>query len=413
MEQGSWIVADSVQAARLLNRVLEREKFKAQVVLEAPSILSFREFCRDLFRAQKYGEDSEMPALISQAQAQALMLETLAELGLGRDRRLATTILRARQQLCEFDVDRESLSEFGHWTGDTFEHMDRMSQDERFLRVISVYERTLADREYIDDALLPNNLLSDDRLLIKSLPAHTIVLHEGKPTPQRRRFVDHCQKLGSNIQLVDLFTIRADNEECPEELTEKREIRVAPTQTDELIAAAQFAKEQVERDASASVLIGVPDETEIKDQSLHIFSNVLGNYGEHHFAYAQGDSLYEELVVRDALTLITLCRGSVAYPELRAAMHCVHTLVGDDESIAWFAIERWIKSRGLTRCSIRFLLRIISESKELGPTPRLKTALQYVLGAIEDGPDRRTFGEWTGCFLNLLDHLGWPGKACI
>ncbi|KAF0164930.1 MAG: DNA helicase/exodeoxyribonuclease V subunit B [Rhodocyclaceae bacterium] len=191
----------------------------------------------------------------------------------------------------------------------------------------------------------------------------------------------------------------------------------------ECIAAANWARDRLARDASSRVRIAVADlparrrllESALEN-SLHPDAVGVGWAAlERDFAFAAGSPLAAEPLVDVALRLLQLLVHSqrVAQTEFGALLCGPGWSADVDEADARASIEAVLRELLPPETSLERLVRAVLRQADALQASRLAADLGALLEAARRAPRRQLPSAWAAVFAALLDALGWPGQRTL
>jgi probable DNA repair protein len=180
---------------------------------------------------------------------------------------------------------------------------------------------------------------------------------------------------------------------------------------DELLAAALWARAQLERDPRARVLILLPD-LDQRGAALHsalarcLAPDALlrGDSAEPLYAFEGGTPLAEVPLIRTALSVLRLATGAIDFDEFAAVLRSPFLAAAD--RIARARLELWLRERPIAPFGIEELA-VLAEALPAGAEQSLLRHWQRVLRLPLQA--RESSGSWARQFATLLEHCGWPG----
>ncbi|MFK8022233.1 MAG: PD-(D/E)XK nuclease family protein [Pseudomonadales bacterium] len=195
------------------------------------------------------------------------------------------------------------------------------------------------------------------------------------------------------------------------------------TQRQELLAAAQWAKDIVQTRSDASIAIIVPNLSSCLSLVNDTFSQVFEPAAElpeairrvAEFNVSAGMALADMPLVEHALVMLKLNTGSLPVEALSMFLNSPFlSAVNDDNDGARADLEfslRNYRSRGVSLQTILYEASI--ESASGGPRcPALAQAINSFRQIIAGKP-RRTVCKWLEIFQRQLHSCGWPGRRIL
>jgi probable DNA repair protein len=180
---------------------------------------------------------------------------------------------------------------------------------------------------------------------------------------------------------------------------------------DELLAAALWARAQLERDPAARVLILLPD-LDQRSAALHSAlarclapeALLRGESSEPLYAFEGGTPLAEVPLIRTALSVLRLASSTLDFEEFAALLRSPFLAAAD--RITRARLELWLRERPIVPFGIQEL-GVLAEALPPGAEQALLRHWRRLLALPLHARD--STGSWARQFATLLEHCGWPG----
>jgi ATP-dependent helicase/nuclease subunit B len=185
----------------------------------------------------------------------------------------------------------------------------------------------------------------------------------------------------------------------------------------EIRAAAEWARARLEEDAGRRIGIVIPDLHVRRGEILRQFEDCLApgrlaGTGEAAlpFSLAPGRPLNDYPVIAAALSLLSLCAGSLALAELGSLLRSPYLAGEEEERVQRARLDARLRDYGEVRLDLRSLRRIAAgEPGEDGRPRRFLDALAAVEEYLHQLPRQAAPLAWAGHISRLLALAGWPG----
>ncbi|HYL36896.1 MAG TPA: PD-(D/E)XK nuclease family protein [Bryobacteraceae bacterium] len=178
--------------------------------------------------------------------------------------------------------------------------------------------------------------------------------------------------------------------------------------TEEIRAAAAWARRQIEQSPGATVGIIVPALSQLRPRIEHIFSEVLDPAGalddpERSFHISLGPALASYPLIHSALLMLEFGLSGLPLPS--AGMFLRSPFLGG-AAAEWTArgrVDARLRRDGVWDVTVASLLAAA------GKCPILERFLQRFMKTLGSLPPEQPASAWSRDFARLLDRLGWSG----
>jgi len=403
LHDGVVVLTPTVPLARYLwNRYSQAMRDAGHRAWTAPTILALDDWLQESWHDIAWRmEDRNNPAPVLLRDVQVLALwRRIIEVDRDRqplERRLlniedaARNVRAAARLLREWNLGIDALS--GPLPEDT----------EVFVRWVRAFDARCHAESWITIDQLPDRVCT--AVETGSWRPVSKVLWYGfdQLTPSRARLHEVLSRAGASVQ-------DERRAHCARDIS----VNDCNDATDEILAAARWARALLERGVTGPVGVVFRDLGLQRDAISQVFRRVLAPdtavedpaHGLP-FRVALGPRLSDHPVVAAGLALLALAVSS--QPAESAARILISPFVagGTGEIAARAALEVKLRDRHWGQVSPRGLLRLARE--EPVASPEWAAALERGIQALEDGPAPRTPVAWAEQFSNWLSALGWPG----
>ena len=246
-------------------------------------------------------------------------------------------------------------------------------------------------------------LLDEDRL---HPPQEIILCGFDEYTPQQMELFEALQRAGCPV--LSTQTAKRAGE---------AHITAYPDRTEEITAAAVWARRELEHNAQQRIGIVAPDLSGIRDKADRIFRDVLhprhqGQDPEQRlYNISLGRPLSEYPLVQAGLSILELARGPLDWREASGLILSPFLTGADSELTARSRLDADLRQRRATRLDLRDLVQACSGDPP--PCPLLLRGLQALSARVEMLPRKQSPADWAASFQELLEAAGWPGEQSL
>jgi ATP-dependent helicase/nuclease subunit B len=187
---------------------------------------------------------------------------------------------------------------------------------------------------------------------------------------------------------------------------------------DELRLAAQWSREQLEREPAARLLIIVPRLGQSRAMVVQAFDHALnaaelldGAASGARFVIEGGVPLGDYPLVDAALSLLALGNGGLEFPQLAALLR--GSFLGGGAPSARAALELRLRDRNVLSADIPQLLAVVRSAKSEAYDELAATLTAVLLIAPHEMPVRQSADLWARYFAAQLALWHWPGAQAL
>jgi len=280
-----------------------------------------------------------------------------------------------------------------------------LNQDARVFKAwVDAYERTLKKNSWID----PSSLAS--RLSLSNLEGDTKIAFYGfdELTPQQRTLLAALAAHGNTVIIID-----------PDHRNDHAHYQGFADHRDELNAAANWARQILNREADARIGIIVPDLKSLRQQVITVFDQVLhperlvqnDDHADRHYTITLGRSLAEYPLVQTALQILALGRKKHTLNSLSLLLRSSFIQGANSELIARAQFDAALREAGEYEWQINSLVRYAEHQlKEHDKAPGFLSLLKQSDALYQQSPKMLSPREWAIRFDERLKLWGWPGE---
>jgi ATP-dependent helicase/nuclease subunit B len=390
IEAGATVVTASRRLARVLRQEFDfRQKDRARSVWKTPDILPLDAFLGRAWRDWVLsGAQPAAPALLDALQDQFVWEQVI------RDSPEGDSLLRIPETAAQAMEAWQLVQAYRLPVDGRFEASDDWS-------AFAAWSRAFAER------CQANNWMERARLsdFIAEL------LRSGQMSRRPALYRAGFDEL--TRQQAEFFEISGDWREIEMDTFAPQQQRWKfRDATEEIQAAASWARLQLEQDPEAQIGVIVPDLSSLRSKAERIFRETLHPGGELHgrersYHLSLGPSLDEYPLVHAALLALEFGVGPVTLP--RAGMLLRSPFLGDAEN-EWTKralLDAKLRKKGVWDVSVSFL------RDAAGNCPLLQRALQRFEKNIAKLSLAQHPSAWSRDLSKLLESLGWPGDRVL
>jgi ATP-dependent helicase/nuclease subunit B len=182
--------------------------------------------------------------------------------------------------------------------------------------------------------------------------------------------------------------------------------------SEEIQAAASWARLQLEQDPEAQIGVIVPNLSSVRSKAERIFRETLHPGCELHgrersFHLSLGPALDEYPLVHAALLALELAVGPVTLPRAGMLLRSPFLEGAETEWTKRALLDAKLRKKGVWDVSVSFL------RDAAGNCPLLQRALQRLEKNIAKLSVAQHLSAWSRDFSKVLESLGWPGDRVL
>ncbi len=267
----------------------------------------------------------------------------------------------------------------------------------------AVLERC-ADAHWTDGASVPEHLAQGLHAMPDELPARLWLAGFDELTPQLEALLQALRAEGVAVARW-APPARAG-----------RAVRVAfETGEEELVTAARWARRFLEDGHEGPVGVVIPDLAARRARVERVFDEVLGtgaprDHGAPPWSMSLGPALDHRGVIADALRLLRLARGPLAFAAVGQLMLSPYFRGGDSELGVRARCEAALRERAPPELSLHALRAYMGRLAQAHPAPLLAGMLDDLAAAVARTPRIQSAAGWARTFWQWLVLAGWPAR---
>jgi probable DNA repair protein len=179
--------------------------------------------------------------------------------------------------------------------------------------------------------------------------------------------------------------------------------------TEEILAAAEWARRMLTAEPDAQIGIVVADLKRLRAKVERIFGGVLdpaGAFGYHErpFHVSLGPPLGDYPLVRAALLLLDFAIGPLSLPQAGVLLRSAFLGGAETERSVRALLDAKLRKHGA------WDVTVVGLREAAGSCPILQRLLQRFDKELNQLPEKQSAQEWSRDFSRLLKALGWPGE---
>ena len=241
------------------------------------------------------------------------------------------------------------------------------------------------------------------------LPARVLMAGFDRITPSTQALCQSLMKHGVTVE----------HDELTSTVTHVRRVAL-PSAQEELIAAARWARGNLQAQSTRHVAVLVPDLEQRRSLVWDVFEDVLrpdwyhhGGDDARHFDLSLGEALIKTSMARAVLAVLGALSGEMSAEEASIVLTSDALLPGEAECVARVRLDAWLRERGETRIRTRRLAQLARNRAATGTrggAPRLAACLdRWSRQSISRR--RASVSQWADQLDEWLNEVAWPGTS--
>ncbi len=270
------------------------------------------------------------------------------------------------------------------------------------------YEKQKQDNHWLDDACLPDYIANHVDELKHS--TDKIIFYDFEQlTTQQQKIKQVLISAGFEVEQFD-----APNQNVSASIIEQ-----ADSQS-EILAAACWAKKQLEKDSDATIGIVVPNLAGSRDKIEYGFASVLtpGKWIESNevkpYSISLGKPLSNYPLIHTAINLLSLAKRKVLLNTLSELLHSPFITGATTEAAARARFDAALRRIGEQQLNFKTLYWIAEERcNEHEQCEEFIQLLKTFEISFLSHARKQTLRQWTIIFSEWLTGFGWPGERSL
>jgi ATP-dependent helicase/nuclease subunit B len=390
IEAGATVVTASRRLARVLRHEFDfRQKELARSVWKTPDILPLDAFLGRVWRDWVLGgANPDSPALLDALQEQFVWEQVIRESSEGE------SLLRIPETAAEAMEAWQLLLAYRLPVDGRFEASDDWSAFAGWSRAFS--KRCQANN-WLERARLSDFLaeLIRSGAMLRAPALYRAGFDE--LTPQQAEFFEAT----GDWREIEMNSFALE--------PQRWKLRDA---SEELQAAASWARLQLEQDPDARIGVIVPNLSSVRSRVERIFQETLHPGGEQYgrersFHLSLGPALDEYPLVHAALLALEFALGPVTLPRAGMLLRSPFFAGAQNEWTKRALLDAKLRKKGVWDVSVSFLRDVT------GNCPLLQRPLRRLDKTVDKLPSAQHPSAWSRDFSKLLESLGWPGDRVL
>lgn len=295
------------------------------------------------------------------------------------------------------------------WSVPIFPENVYLSEDAyAFKTWVEVYEKQKKQNNWLDDASLAEYISTNSKEL-KSILNKVIFYDFDQLTAQQVKLKQALIKAGINVEEVN-----ASNQNKSVSVSSQKNNQA------EIIAAACWAKKQLEENQDASIGIIAPNLSAIRDKVEHGFASVLmpqkyisPEVQQKPYSVSLGKALSSYSLIHAALNLLSLGKRKVSINTLGALLHSPF-IAGVEEAAKRAKFDAALRRIGEQQLSLKTLYWVSEKKcKEYEQPEQFIQLVKTFEILFLSHSKSQTLRQWTTTFSEWLSGFGWPGERSL
>ncbi len=368
---------------------------------QTPDCLPWTAWCKRSFELLSFRTE-ENRILLNNLQQQWLWQEIISHSKYKNQ--LLQITATAKQAAQAYQLSKE-------WCVPIFPKETYLSEDAfAFKSWADLYEKQKLDNHRLDDASLPDYIATHINELKPSL--NTIVFYDfDQLTTQQFNFKQAL--IDAGIQVEEINVADRNQSSSVSKQTDKQA---------EILAAACWAKQHLEKDQNATIGIIAPNLSAIREKIEYGFASVLtpqkwfepNESIRKPYSISLGKPLSTYPLIHTALNLLSLGKRKVSINTLSALLHSPFINGATEEEAARAKFDAALRRIGEQQLSLKTLYWIAEmRCKEHEQCEAFIQLLKTFEISFLSHAKKQTLRLWTTTFSEWLSGFGWPGKRSL
>ncbi len=297
------------------------------------------------------------------------------------------------------------------WCIPVFPNETYLSEDAfAFKNWADTYDKQKGDNDWLDDACLPDHL--------------ALYIQELKPPLNKIIFYDFDQLTTQQLNLKQaLIDVGIEIEEInATDQNQSSSVSELNSQESEILAAACWAKEHLEKEAHATIGIIAPNLSTIRDKVDYGFASVLTPQKwldpeqaiQKPYSISLGKPLSNYALINTATNLLSLGKRKVSINTLSLLLHSPFLKGANEEAAVRAKFDAALRRIGEQQLSFKTLYWIAEERcKEYEQCEEFIQLLKTFEISFLSNAKKKTLRQWTLNFSEWLTGFGWPGERSL
>lgn len=401
ISEGAVIVTPTQRLSRHIRYQFATDQIaQGKQVWQTPDCLPWTAWCKRSFELLSF-RTKQSAILLNSLQQQWLWQDIIRQ-SKYKDQLLQITAT-AKQAAQAYQLAKE-------WSVPIFPEDVYLSEDAyAFKTWVENYEKQKTQNNWLDDAGLPGYISENSNDL--------------KPILNKVVFYDFDQLTTQQINLKQaLITAGIEVEEI--NVTNQNESVSVSSQKNnqaEIIAAASWAKKQLEQNQNATIGVIAPNLSAIRDKVEHGFASVLipqkyisVEVQQTPYSISLGKPLSGYPLIHTALNLLSLGKRKVSINTLSALLHSPFITGANEEEATRAKFDAALRRIGEQQLSLKTLYWISeNKCKEHEQSEQFIQLVKTFEILFLSHSKSQTLRQWTTTFSEWLSGFGWPGERSL
>ena len=417
LEQGATLVTANQRLARYLRQEFHAyQQALGHSVWASPDILPLSTWLERCWNEiLETNLTSSLPGLLTPYQQQALWERIIAESAEGQYLLQVSTAaenaLAAWVLLKQWRITLESVSNTFHGAANV--------DSQAFTQWARRFERLCKKNAWLDSATLPDAVIQHIRSGSLPLPTHIGFAGFDEFTPQQQYLLQSLSL--ASVQVTPIIVSDNYNNSlvrcgCADAHTE-------------IITAARWARQLLERDASVTVAVVIPELSGLRETVVRSFdqifspANSLPGAIQVHTPYniSLGTALLDEPIVHIAFLILEFAHGKLALEKMGSLLRSPFLAGAEQEMTRRALLDARLRRAGeltVTLDTLRYhaIPNSATGTENAYACPVLANHLikwAEAIRILSMGNAQQVPSKWVAFFTRLLTCAGWPGERSL
>jgi ATP-dependent helicase/nuclease subunit B len=402
IHDGATIITPTQRLSRRIRYLYATDQMaQGKKAWQTPDCLPWSAWCKRSFESLSLRTQDDV-ILLNTLQQQWLLKEVISQSKYKNQ--LLQITATAKQVGQAYQLTKE-------WCVPVFPSETYLSEDAfAFKNWIDNYEQQKQEKNWIDDASLPDYIISHVNELEHS--SYKIIFYDfDQLTTQQLNLKQSLIDAGIEVVVFDA-PVRSKSVSICEQTDSQSEI----------LAAACWAKQHLEKNANAAIGVIAPNLSAIRDKVEYGFSSVLTpqkwvecNESIHKsYSISLGKPLSTYPLIHTAINLLSLGKRKVSLNSLNELLHSPFITGATEEAAARAKFDAALRRIGEQQLNFKTLYWIADERcKEHEQCDEFIQLLKAFEISFLSHAKKQTLRQWAMNFSEWIKGFGWPGERSL
>ncbi len=402
ISDGATVLTPSQRLSRHIRYQFATDQVsQGKTAWQTPDCLPWTAWCKRSFESLSF-RTKDNGVLLNNPQQQWLWQEIISH-SKYKDQLLQITAT-AKQTAQAYQLAKE-------WCVPVFPKDTYLSEDAfAFKNWVDSYEKQKQEHNWLDDASLPDYIATNVNKLKSTL--NKIVFYDfDQLTTQQLKLKQAL--LDAGIEVEEINVSDQNNSTSVSQFADNQS---------EILAAACWAKQHLEKDQNATIGIVAPNLSAIRDKIEYGFASVLtpqkwltiSEKIHKPYSISLGKPLSTYPLIYTALNFLSLGKRKVSINTLSTLLHSPFIKGATEEAAARAKFDAALRRIGEQQLSLKTLYWIAEERcKEYEQCKEFIQLLKTFEISFLSHAKKKTLRLWTTTFSEWLTSFGWPGERSL